>query len=105
VLKAHAALDVMVHIDPEDDSAVKRSLHLPPREELLRQLGERLGDRLPPAEQIVLHYLGGKVDAEILLPESPSLQAEATAALKAEIARIVAEDGIFRSIELRRIAP
>jgi len=105
VLKAHAALDVMVHIDPEDDSAVKRSLHLPPREELLRQLGERLGDRLPAAEQVVLHYLGGKVDAEILLPESPSLQAEATAALKAEIARIVAEDGIFRSIELRRIAP
>lgn len=105
VLKAHAALDVMVHIDPEDDSAVKRSLHLPPREELLRQLKQRLGDRLPPQQQIVLHYLGGKVDAEIMLPESPSLQAETTAALKAEIARIVAEDGIFRSIELRRIAP
>ena len=105
VLKAHAALDVMVHIDPEDDSAVKRSVHLPPREELLRQLSQRLGDRLPPAEQIVLHYLGGKVDAEILLHESPSQQAEAMAALKAEIAKIVAEDGIFRTIELRRIAP
>ena len=105
VLKAHAALDVMVHIDPEDDSAVKRSVHLPPREELLRQLSQRLGDRLPPAEQIVLHYLGGKVDAEILLHESPSQQAEAMAALKAEIAKIVAEDGIFRTIELRQVAP
>jgi cation diffusion facilitator family transporter len=105
VLKAHAALDVMVHIDPEDDSAVKRSVHLPPREELLRQLSQRLGDRLPPPEQIVLHYIGGKVDAEILLPESPVPQAETTAALKAEIAKIVAEDGIFRSIELRRSAP
>lgn len=105
VLKAHAALDVMVHIDPEDDSAVKRSVHLPPREELLRQLGQRLGDRMPAAEQIVLHYLGGKVDAEILLPEPSAQQAEKTADLKAEIARIVAEDGVFRTIELRKIAP
>jgi hypothetical protein len=95
----------MVHIDPEDDSAVKRSVHLPPREELLRQLGQRLGDRMPVAEQIVLHYLGGKVDAEILLPESSAQQAEKTAELKAEIGRIVAEDGIFRSIELRKPAP
>jgi len=105
VLKAHAALDVMVHIDPEDDSAVKRSVHLPPREELLRQLDQRLGDRLPAAEQIVLHYLGGKVDAEILLPESSAQQTEKTAELKAEIARIVAEDGVFRTIELRKTAP
>ncbi|BCB25254.1 cation diffusion facilitator transporter [Sulfurimicrobium lacus] len=105
VLKAHAALDVMVHIDPEDDSAVKRSVHLPPREELLRQLSQRLGDRMPPAKQVVLHYLGGKVDAEILLPESPVQQAETAAALNAEIAKIVAEDGIFRAIELRKIAP
>jgi len=105
VLKAHAALDVMVHIDPEDDSAVKRSVHLPPREELLRQLDQRLGDKLPAAEQIVLHYLGGKVDAEILLPESSAQQAEKMAELKAEIARIVKEDGIFRTIELRKIAP
>ncbi|MEN6585812.1 MAG: cation diffusion facilitator family transporter [Sulfuricella sp.] len=104
VLKAHAALDVMVHIDPEDDSAVKRSVHLPPREELLRQLNQRLGDRMPPTKQVVLHYLGGKVDAEILLPESPARQAETAAALNAEIAKIVAEDDIFRTIELRKTA-
>lgn len=105
VLKAHAALDVMVHIDPEDDSAVKRSVHLPPREELLRQLSQRLGDRVPLPQHIVLHYLGGKVEAEILLPESSVQQAEKMAELKAEIAKIVAEDGNFRVIELRQNAP
>ncbi|MFN3397105.1 MAG: cation diffusion facilitator family transporter [Sulfurimicrobium sp.] len=105
VLKAHAALDVMVHVDPEDDSAVKRSMHLPPREELLRLLSQRLGNGLPPPEQIVLHYLGGKVDAEILLAEPVARQAEKMTGLKAEIARIEAENGIFRTIELRTSAP
>jgi len=105
VLKAHGALDVMVHIDPEDDSAVKRSVHLPPREELLRHLHKRLGDDLPGAEQIVLHYLGGKVDAEILLSDSFSRQPEAVAALKAKLEKVLTDDILFRSVELRRSAP
>lgn len=105
VLKAHGALDVMVHIDPEDDSAVKRSLHLPPREELLRHLRERLGRDMPEAEQIVLHYLNGKVEAEILLPDAYFRQPELVGELRAALGRALEDDSPFRSIALRRIAP
>lgn len=105
VVKAHRALDVMVHVDPEDDSAVKRSAHLPPREELLLHLTRRLGHDLPRFEQLVLHYLGGKVEAELLLPEAFFAMPEAALALQAEFAEIVRDDRYFRSLELRRAAP
>jgi cation diffusion facilitator family transporter len=105
VVRAHGALDVMVHIDPEDDSAVKRSVHLPPREELLRHLRERLGHHLPEMEQVVLHYLSGKVDAEIVLPDSFFHQEGAVAALRTELERVLADDGYFRSIKLLSHAP
>jgi cation diffusion facilitator family transporter len=105
VVKAHRALDVMVHVDPEDDSAVKRSAHLPPREELLLHLTRRLGHDLPRFEQLVLHYLGGKVDAELLLPEAFFAMPEAALALQAEFSEIVRDDRYFRSLELRRTAP
>ncbi len=66
VLGGHQVLDVMVHIDPEDDLATKPSAHLPDRQTLLNHLTELLGN-LPPYEKIALHYLDGKVDAEIFL--------------------------------------
>ncbi len=105
VLKTHGALDVMVHIDPEDDSAVKRSVHLPPRDELLRLLRQRLGSDLPESEQIVLHYLGGKVDIEILLADSFPRQPEAAATLKKRLEAVLSNDDVFRSVCLLRSAP
>ncbi|MDO8890758.1 MAG: cation diffusion facilitator family transporter [Sulfurimicrobium sp.] len=68
VVKTHDALDVMIHIDPEDDSAVKRSLHLPPRETLLAHLEQQMGMPLPLSSRITLHYLDGRVEADIFLP-------------------------------------
>jgi hypothetical protein len=106
VVKAHGALDVMVHVDPEDDSAVKRSIHLPPREELVRHLKEKLGHHgLPEVDRIVLHYLGGKVDAEIVLPDAFFHQADAVADLRSELERALVDDGYFRSIKLLSCAP
>ena len=105
VLRAHSALDVMVHVDPEDDSAVKRSVHLPPREELLAHLTVRLGHALPTTEHIVVHYLGGKVDAELVLPGAYFGKADEIAALRAELDKAVAGDRYFHSIELRCSAP
>lgn len=67
VVKTHDALDVMIHIDPEDDSAVKRSLHLPPREVLLAHLEQQLAMPLPLPCRIALHYLDGRVEADIFL--------------------------------------
>lgn len=105
VVRAHSALDVMVHVDPEDDSAVKRGVHLPPREDLLRHLEQRLGHVLPHTDQIVLHYLGGKVDAELVLPGSYFGNVAAVAALRAELNATMADDRYFHSIDLRCSAP
>jgi hypothetical protein len=83
VVKTHDALDVMIHIDPEDDSAVKRSLHLPPREVLLAHLEQQLAMPLPLSSRIALHYLDGRVEADIFLagPASDDSLAKALAAV------------------------
>ena len=60
-------MDVMVHIDPEDDAHARPNAHLPQRHLLLAHLYSRLGESLPASTRIVLHYLNGKVEAEILL--------------------------------------
>ncbi|PWB49280.1 MAG: cation-efflux pump [Nitrosomonadales bacterium] len=86
VVKAHGALDVMIHIDPEDDSAVKRSLHLPPREVLLAHLEQQLAMPLPLSCRVALHYLDGRVEADIFLagPAPDDAFARAAAALPAD---------------------
>ncbi len=65
VLGHHDVLNVMVHVDPEDDFHRKPSVHLPDREQLLAVIREKL--EVDP-ERVVLHYLDGRVDAEIFLP-------------------------------------
>lgn len=97
VLKAHHVMDVMVHIDSEDDAQAKPSIHLPQRHLLLAHLNSRLGDPLPADTHVVLHYLGGKVEAELLLPASgdlPLLQQRCTA--------IASDDPYFRQIQAYR---
>ncbi len=68
VLKRHHVMDVMVHIDPEDDLKAKPNAHLPSRPALLEHLAGRLGMPDLPDNRVVFHYLDGKVDAEIYLP-------------------------------------
>ena len=64
--------DVMVHIDPENDEQAQPCCQLPLREALLTKLQGRWQD-LPAAskiDQVTLHYLGGRVQVELLLPFS-----------------------------------
>jgi cation diffusion facilitator family transporter len=95
VLKSHHVMDVMVHIDSEDDAKTKANIHLPQRHLLLAHLAKRLGVDLPPSARVVLHYLGGKIDAEILF-ELPADFAD----LEAKCAAITTDDPYFRSILL-----
>ena len=60
ILGHHDVLNVMVHVDPEDDFHRKPSVHLPGREQLLAVIRKRL--EVDP-ERVVLHYLDGMVDA------------------------------------------
>jgi len=60
-------LDVLVHIDPEDDLGADLAVfRLPGRDVLLEELKPVLAE-LPEPEKIVLHYLGGGVEIEVFL--------------------------------------
>ena len=62
--------DVTVHIDPEDDELASPCNHLPLRDEILRRLEQQwqnIDVDMNP-EQVVLHYLDGKVHVDIFLP-------------------------------------
>ena len=95
VVKEHHVMDVMVHIDSEDDMQAKPTAYLPQRHLLLAHLASRLGMASPPSARIVLHYLGGKVDAEILFDDATD-----TVRLQQICSRIAADDKYFRSIQL-----
>ena len=101
VLKQHHVLDVMVHIDPEDDMQTKPNARLPQRHLLLAHLYKRLGYELPVSTLIVLHYLDGKVEADLLLDADLD-----PARLREQCAAITLDDPYFRRLTAyRRIAP
>ncbi len=95
VLNGHHVMDVMVHIDPEDDAKAKPNAHLPQRHLLLAHLADRLGAPLPPSTRVVLHYLAGKVEAELLFDQPVDL-----ALLREKCAAISADDPYYRAIQL-----
>ncbi|MBI5429789.1 MAG: cation transporter [Nitrosomonadales bacterium] len=101
VLKNHHVLDVMVHIDPEDDMQAKPNAHLPSRPVLLARLSERIGDFKLSDHRVVFHYLDGKVDAEIYLPANRQVAAQADA-LQASCDEWVHNDDIFRAVHVHR---
>jgi cation diffusion facilitator family transporter len=101
VLKAHHVMDVMVHIDSEDDAKAKANVHLPQRHLLIAHLSNRLGEPLPPSVRIVLHYLEGKIEAELLFDAQVDL-----GALRTKCDAIAGDDPYFSSIQLyHRCAP
>lgn len=100
LLKQHGVLDVMVHIDPEEDLHIKPNMHLPARKELLAHLEHRLGMAYPAPEKITLHYLGGKVEAEIFLPAEFNAHPEKIKALKSVIEETLSGDPYFNAIHL-----
>lgn len=61
--------DVTVHIDPEDDEQSALCDRLPGRQEVLSQLfGQWQGLLdMQDADNVTLHYLGGKVDVDVVL--------------------------------------
>ena len=98
--------DAIVHIDPEDDSTSAPNIHLPPRDTLLRHLQERLGSALPTPEQVILHYLDGRAEAEVFLPAPFFDDQEKRMALERKIFAMTPNDEYFVAIHLHsRYAP
>lgn len=97
VLKNHNVLDVMVHIDPEDDMQARHNLKLPARPVLLAQLAGRLGDASLLDNRVVFHYLEGRVDVELYLRGQA---AERAKALQIRCDELVRNDPLFRTIHV-----
>lgn len=108
VLKSHPdVLDVLVHVDAENDfPPERRGAELPARAELMRELAGVLGPGVPQAEKALLHFLGNRVEAEVFLPLEFCLDAARVAALEHRIGEAVAGHPYFDAISINcRIAP
>lgn len=102
VLAQHHVMDVMVHIDPEDDLQAKPNAHLPSREILLNHLARRLGSDLPLASRTVLHYLDGKIDADLFLDATDYHDPAKIESLRCKCDEISSDDPYFRALHLHR---
>jgi cation diffusion facilitator family transporter len=63
-------VDVMVHIDPEDDANLPETTDLPLRADMLKKMQAAWVnvEEAKKIENITLHYLQGKIQIELLLP-------------------------------------
>jgi len=99
--------EVLVHIDAEND-ATRRATDLPrppERTEIMSAMHALLGDALPAPTRIQLHYLGDRVEAEVILPAAAAAQLDVHA-LKRRAAAKMAEDPRYRDIAFYvQIAP
>lgn len=101
VLRKHPVQDVLVHIDPEDDLQNKPNAHLPPRTVLLQHLAACCGAAFDPQQdRVVLHYLNGNAEVEILLADAARLPA-----LQQRVADWPADDPWLRSVRIYSAAP
>lgn len=84
VRSAHPEVqDVLVHIDPEDDGELQAVPPgpLPERAEIVEQMRALLGPDAPAPKRVQVHYLGERLEVEIILPaplDTPALGALGT---------------------------
>ena len=108
VLKSHPeVLDVLVHVDAEDDmEPAGQFRQAPDRAALITHLHALLGPEVALVDEPVFHYLGQRVEAEVYL--APALIADPPhlAQLKTRVAEALKSDPWFSAVSLNcRIAP
>ena len=92
-------LDVLVHIDPEDDEGSPACLQLPDRSEIEALLHAHLGDDAAQVE-LLLHYLAGQVSVVLMLPATMTSTDEPR--LSALVAALKNNNGVAEVICQRR---
>ncbi len=75
-------MDVLVHVDPEDDETLPDQSRPPSRGEVQRLLDRYLVDFKMAIEDFRIHYLDGRVELEVILPFAISAQPEQLEAIK-----------------------
>ncbi len=101
VLREHPeVLDVLVHIDPEDDLNLDLvAVRLPGREAVLQEIKPMLAG-LPAPEKVVLHYLNGRVEVEVFLSHRFFANGEALRQAEARLAERLGEHPSIRQVSL-----
>lgn len=101
VRRAHPDIrDILVHIDSEDDRELQAvpAGPLPTRSEVLARLAPLFGGQLPTDSQVYIHYLGNRLDVDVLLPADFSLPPGSR--LHEAAATLVDHDLHYRSIRI-----
>jgi cation diffusion facilitator family transporter len=95
--------DVMVHIDPEDDEAAVSTASLPLRDAVRRRLDECFADieAAKRIDRLTLHYYGGKLRVELLLPLDVLGNGATADALSRRFNDAVQNDPQIAGVELR----
>jgi cation diffusion facilitator family transporter len=100
-------LDVLVHVDAEDDSQPEsRSASLPGRTELTDELARLLGPGVTQAQKPLLHYIGNRVEAEVFLSHTHCFERERLSELNMRLRTALTDHPHFRAIAIHcRAAP
>ncbi len=101
VLKSHPAVsNVLVHVDPEDDTEHdENARRMPGRTELMEHLSPLL-EGLPRPHRVLFHYVGGKVEAEVFLPYNFFKNGAALVEAQQRIAERLIDNQYFSSVTI-----
>jgi cation diffusion facilitator family transporter len=84
-------IDVLVHVDPEDDQYLDGDYQPPSRAEVQRLLVQYLTSVENELSDFRIHYLDGRIEVEVILPFVLSTQAELLAAIKKQCQQLSAD--------------
>ena len=92
-------MDVLVHVDPEDDESLQEQSRPLSRGEVQRLLERYLADFKLAIDDFRIHYLDGQIEVEVILPFAVSESPERFAAIKKQCRLMSAEikkiDNVF----------
>ena len=108
-LRSHDnVLDVLVHVDAEDDMLAEHhgGVRLPERTELIAHLAGMLGVAADQLAGVTLHYIGARVEAEVSLGADLAQDGVRVAAMQQRLAAAIERDAWFSAVDLYcQIAP
>jgi cation diffusion facilitator family transporter len=92
-------MDVLVHVDPEDDESLQEQSRPLSRGEVQKLLDRYLADFKPAIEDFRIHYLDGQIEVEVILPFALSQQPERLESIKKQCKQMCVEikkiDNVF----------
>ena len=101
VMEQHRTLDVLVHIDPEDDHGhATHTCALPPRDRLMTVLQEMMGQDLSARIQVQLHYLNGSIELEATLDPASARSPEERQLIEQQLVDIIDHVREIRSVRI-----